>query len=71
MGALADFSIISTETLQLVLEGNTAVSGLQGTALLDAWMDLLVNSKAEIVSALLQSVAFILSREDAKFLTGE
>ena len=71
MGALADFSIISTETLQLVLEGNTAVSGLQGTALLDAWMELLVNSKAEIVSALLQSVAFILSREDAKFLTGE
>ena len=71
MGALADFSIISTETLQLVLEGSTAVSGLQGTALLDAWMELLVNSKAEIVSALLQSVAFILSREDAKFLTGE
>jgi hypothetical protein len=46
-------------TLELVVEG---------TGLADAWMGLLINQKSEVVAAVLQSVAVVLSQPDAQYV---
>lgn len=60
LGALADFALISTSTLEIVVTGSAR--------LLTAWMDLLVNTKPEMVAAVLNSVALILSQSDEAYV---
>ena len=67
MGTLADFAEISCTALQMVVEGTG--SGVPPGRMLSAWAALLNNSKAELIAAVLQSVAVVLTQTDEHYAT--
>lgn len=56
---MSDFVCISSASLQMVVEDERLMS---------AWMGLLVNSKAELMTAVLHGLAVVISQPDEKYV---